>query len=330
MYGLDEQMRVAPFYVCTAPLVCSLLRAVFEKPLLGYFGMQIHVNVDRQKDQLWLMHFREMVRNTHDNVFVVHNYAMREQFHYATGARLEVMRPRALYAHSGVPIWRLRHVHDGPVRPPRWNRQVLFFRSSYFQVSLLVPMLEHHLDTCAYPLNIHIVRNSSDFVSFRALRRYRAVVLFPWDPALMAFYELYSLGGPAVFVPHRVWAFKIQQMTGWIWSQPSGAVELAGLSALAGMEAARGRPDFAYRPWWRPEDSVPEQALYWFAHSDYERLPHLVRFHSFAGLLNLLLDSRRLRQARTGMRRHAQKALQFGLGWYKDTVGWLLIAQALP
>ena len=32
--------------------------------------------------------------------------------------------------------------------------------------------------------------------------RFRAAVLFPWDPALMAFYELYSLG-PALLLPRK-------------------------------------------------------------------------------------------------------------------------------
>lgn len=64
--------------------------------------------------------------------------------------------------------------------------------------------------------------------------RYRAAVLFPWDPALMSFYELYSLDGPVVFLPEPAWAFKVQQLTGWIWSQPIGAVELVGARRPAG------------------------------------------------------------------------------------------------
>ena len=79
MHRLDPDLRAAEMYVCTAPLVqlaliterlcvscsgftgieacglrlfrakrrCSLLRAVVEKPLLAYLGMQLHVNVDR-------------------------------------------------------------------------------------------------------------------------------------------------------------------------------------------------------------------------------------------------------------------------------------------
>merc|ERR1711953_1348223 len=105
---------------------------------------------------------------------------------------------------------------------------------------------------------------------FQELRRYRAVVLFPWDPAVMAFWELYALG-TAVLVPQRDWAFKVQQFSGWIFSQPSGAVELAGLKALEGAEAALMRPNYTHSPWWEPKGSIPDQVLYWYAYSDFER-----------------------------------------------------------
>ncbi|CAE8667350.1 unnamed protein product [Polarella glacialis] len=150
MYRMDPDLQAAPLYVCTSPLMCSLLRAAFEKPLLAYFGMQLHVNLDRQKDQLWLMHFKEMARDRCTNVMAVHNFAMQEQIRYATASQLEVVRPRALYAHAGVRLWRLRSVHD---RPKSWDRaraaplaqrrpQVLIFRSSYLHYSLFVPLLE--------------------------------------------------------------------------------------------------------------------------------------------------------------------------------------------
>lgn len=91
MHQLDPELRASELYVCTAPLMwpgmpcrgdwlrCSLLRAVVEKPLLAYLGMQLHVLVDRQIDQLWLMHFQAMARDERSNVWAVHNFAMREQ-----------------------------------------------------------------------------------------------------------------------------------------------------------------------------------------------------------------------------------------------------------
>merc|ERR1719221_1371991 len=99
---------------------------------------------------------------------------MREQIHYATGVRLEVVRPRALYTHTGVPPWQLAHVLDGPARRPPWDHTALIFRSSYFNVSLFLPVLQARLDTCAYPLQLRIVRGPADFVAYRELRRYRA------------------------------------------------------------------------------------------------------------------------------------------------------------
>ena len=131
------------------------------------------------------------------------------------------------------------------------------------------------------------------------MRRFRAAVLFPWDPTLMAFYELYRLNtvlllprqpgfrrfgrrvpqkqlhveavqqiaehGVSVKLnppvqhlrgakwhghshgveqppPRRMrrdalrsgWIFKVQFFTGWIWSQPLGALEFAHLAAARG------------------------------------------------------------------------------------------------
>ncbi|CAE7602667.1 unnamed protein product [Symbiodinium natans] len=206
MHRLDAELRGAEMYVCTAPLVCSLLRTVVEKPLLAYLGMQLHVNVDRQTDQLWLMHFQAMTRDREGNVWAAHNFALREQIRYATGVQLEVVRPRALYVQRPSKLYR-----TSPGKA--YRRQVLFFRSSYFQLSLFLPVLEAHLDACGsqLPLALRVVRSSGDFVPFRQMAQFKAAVLFPWDPALMAFYELYSLG-PALLLPRSAWIFKIQHL----------------------------------------------------------------------------------------------------------------------
>lgn len=330
MYQIDSHMRAAALYVCTAPLVCSLLRSVFDKPLLGYLGMQLHVARDRQKDQLLLMHFKEMARNTCDNIIVVHNFMMREQIHYATSVRLQVVRPRSLYVHKGTPLRRLARVHNGLCRSPAWKRRVLLYRSSYFRYSLVLPVFEAHLEACEppYPLSFRTVSSPTDFVAYSEMHRYRAVVAFPYDPTLMCFYELYSLNGPAFLVPRKEWMFKIQRFSGWVWAQTIGAVEMAGLRALQGKEAASCSPAYAHYPWWEPANSNPTQALYWYMLSDYERMPHLVKFSSFAELLKLLLAGARLRRARAGMRRHSRRALRTGLHWYKDSVEWLLAAKA--
>eukprot|EP00435_Cladocopium_sp_Y103_P057614 s616_g19.t3 len=192
MHRLDEDLRRAELYVCTAP--CSLLRAVEEKPLLAYLGMQLHVHVDRQIDQLWLMHFQAMVR--------------------------------------------------------RWASRMA------------------HLESCDLPLQLRLVKDPQDFVTFGEMRHFRAAVLFPWDPTLMAFYELYRLN-TVLLLPRSGWIFKVQHFTGWIWSQPLGALEFAHVAQQRHTTGAG----------------------------------HLQRFGSFAELFQLLLDTATLRQARRGMQR---------------------------
>ncbi|CAK9106271.1 unnamed protein product [Durusdinium trenchii] len=315
MHQIDPELRRSELYVCTAPLMCSLLRAVVEKPLLAYLGMQLHVHVDRQIDQLWLMHFQAMVRDVQSNVWAVHNFAMREQIRYATNVELEVVRPRALYA-LGTGYSK----YGRPQRSPKRSREVLFFRSSYFRLSLFVKVLEAQLQACDFPLPLRLVKASEDFVTFGEMRRFRAAVLFPWDPTLMAFYELYRLN-TVLLLPRSGWIFKVQFFTGWIWSQPLGALEFAHLAAARGVES----PPY---PWWRPEASDPETVLYWYAFSDCQRLPHLLRFGSFSELFLQLLDTDRLRRARRKMQRHNRRALAVGLRWYRDAVLWLLEEKA--
>ncbi|CAE8599536.1 unnamed protein product [Polarella glacialis] len=331
MHATDPQMREAALYVCTSPIICSLLRTAFETPLLAYLGMQLHVDINRQLDQLWLMHFKEMVRSPCSNVFAVHNFMMREQIHYATGVRLAVVRPRALYAQVDVPVWRQAKGGD-PRRllsgTQSWEKKVLIFRSSLFNASLTPFLLEAHATKCEFQLSLKIVRGSADFVSYRDLQRYRAVVLFPWDAALMSFWELYSLGGPALLLPDREWVYKVQQKTGWTSTMQLGEVELAGLKDLKGLGAASGRPDFAWSPWWAQGKASSEQVLYWYALSDYERLPHVVTFRSLSDMLLKLLDTTALRRSRAGLRRESRKALKRGLRWYREAAGWLMTGHA--
>lgn len=107
------------------------------------------------------------------------------------------------------------------------------------------------------------------------MRNFRAAVLFPWDPTLMAFYELYRLN-TVLLLPRSGWIFKVQHFTGWIWSQPLGALEFAHLAKQRQPGGAWERPGRLVTggdcdcpgggppyPWWRPEDSDPDAVLYW-------------------------------------------------------------------
>ena len=73
------------------------------------------------------------------------------------------------------------------------------------------------------------------------MRHFRAAVLFPWDPTLMAFYELYRLN-TVLLLPRSGWIFKVQHFTGWIWSQPLGALEFAHVAQQRHTTGAVGEP----------------------------------------------------------------------------------------
>eukprot|EP00403_Amphidinium_massartii_P041913 CAMPEP_0178450992 /NCGR_PEP_ID=MMETSP0689_2-20121128/43433_1 /TAXON_ID=160604 /ORGANISM="Amphidinium massartii, Strain CS-259" /LENGTH=195 /DNA_ID=CAMNT_0020076521 /DNA_START=310 /DNA_END=894 /DNA_ORIENTATION=+ len=125
--------------------------------------------------------------------------------------------------------------------------------------TLSLPYSKRHIAQCAnFPLRMRTVMNAADFVPFRDLHQFRAVVLFPWDPALMAFYELYALSGVALLLPAQAWMVRVHQSTGWIWSQTGGAVELAGRHLLQAAGLAT-QPLEKYSPWWDKEKAIPEQ-----------------------------------------------------------------------
>lgn len=334
MYNGDTALSGADLFICTAPLMCSLLRSLSDKPLLAYLGMQLHVRVDEQKDQLLLMHFKEMSKNLFQNVFAVHNFAMREQIAFATGVRLDVVRPHSLYVFPRkfrrADVYSRRGLARGywASRPQR-HRHVLFYRSKYFATSLVVPMLGHYLDAFslstgrAYPLKTVLVTNSSVFFPFSVIQRFGAAVVFPWDVAPMAFYELYSLAGPVIYLPDPPWLWKIQQFAGCIFSDPIGAIELRGLQrVIAGRDVQH-----EYSPWWDAATAPPEQVLYWYKFSDLARFPHVQQFSSIPSLLAQLLDSQGRRHIRDGMRRHNANTLAVSLQWYRSHLRRLLWAK---
>jgi hypothetical protein len=57
----------------------------------------------------------------------------------------------------------------------------------------------------------------------------------------MAFYELYRLN-TVLLLPRSGWIFKVQHFTGWIWSQPLGALEFAHVAQQRHTTGAVGEP----------------------------------------------------------------------------------------
>lgn len=52
------------------------------------------------------------------------------------------------------------------------------------------------------------ILNTDSRKSFKELSEYTATVIFPWEHALMSFYETYAMGSP-LFVPNFEWAVRL-------------------------------------------------------------------------------------------------------------------------
>ena len=59
------------------------------------------------------------------------------------------------------------------------------------------------IDEVKMPIHFDIL-NTDSRKSFRELAEYTGTVIFPWEHALMSFYEAYSMGMP-LFLPHFEW-----------------------------------------------------------------------------------------------------------------------------
>ncbi len=151
----QTSVKHADVVVCTAPMACSLLRAVLpDKHFIGYFGMAIHCNKNEKYDQMAVMHFVEMSRNV---PFAVHNHFLMKQVEFSAGVTLPIIRPQGLYAllpQSWRSVSQLesdglggrygRKLIDPYADAQTWHRERdtgFVFRSKYFVRSWVNPIL---------------------------------------------------------------------------------------------------------------------------------------------------------------------------------------------
>ena len=170
-------------------------------PILAFMGVALMQGVPpTDVDKFWELFQRMVVDDPNESVVLSsNNLILSEQVFYQTGIRVPVVRAHGLY--TGVSY-----------TPIRLN-EILMWRAPLYIYDPLSCAFENFFElTQNYPFRFHqmgegISMKYSDIVLFKA------VLLIPWDHALMTFYELYSMGIP-LFMPNSNWMYRFLYQRG--------------------------------------------------------------------------------------------------------------------
>ncbi len=140
------------------------------------------------------------------------------------------------------------------------------------------------------------------------------MILFPWDPAPMAFFELYRLAVP-LFLPSIEWIIRVHRATGWIYTEKNNDIVLAG---------QHNNSHWPSQPFWDHDHGVNvNQVEYWYRWSDIANFPHVLYFDSAIQLFENLVQiyntnhGEQLEDVRNGMVQINRLQLAETLLWYR-------------
>ncbi|CAE8627079.1 unnamed protein product [Polarella glacialis] len=256
--------------VCTSPfVVCALLQRATDKPMLGYLGLPLlwkrptdHFDNATARKEFWALLPGLLARP--DVVLATNNPVLTEQIAYqAPQAILPVVRPHARFTRATY-------------APTRLREAMLVSRTKFLWVTLGCAL--RHFMSNEYPITFTIANSDSKF-EFREMAAHRAVVLVPWEHALMAFYEFYSMSVP-LLMPAASWAYRLVfDADGNLGSTTSVYKDISDqCDQEAGCDPARHPyPPFAFASF--------ESRRYWYQYTSFVQFPHVTTFSSIPDLL---------------------------------------------
>ena len=163
--------------VCTSPfIVCSLLQQMTQKPLLGYLGLPLlwkrptdHFDNTTARESFWGL-LRYLLGRS-DVVLASNNPILAEQmaFQAKEAKNVPVVHPHARFTQAVY-------------APTLLNDVLLVSRTKFLWVTLGCALRRFMDET--YPIKF-TVANSDSKLSFKEMAAHRAVVLIPWEHALM-------------------------------------------------------------------------------------------------------------------------------------------------
>eukprot|EP00929_Paragymnodinium_shiwhaense_P071072 TRINITY_DN36104_c0_g1_i1.p1 TRINITY_DN36104_c0_g1~~TRINITY_DN36104_c0_g1_i1.p1 ORF type:complete len:744 (+),score=161.80 TRINITY_DN36104_c0_g1_i1:90-2321(+) len=273
----DAGVRVPGMLVCTSPfVVCALLQQATKLPLLGYLGLPMiwkrptdHFDRPEARAEFW--NLLKALGQEKRVVLVTNNPLLSEQIAFQSGMLLPTIRVHALFTQAVY-------------MPAQQDKALLVSRTKFYWVTMGCAL--KHFTPVDYPVKF-VVLNSDSKMPFKELASHRAAVLVPWEHALMAFFEFYSMGVP-LLLPDTPWAYRLLfDDEGNLGSTTSQYYDVAPecdlQSGCLKKERPHPSPPFAF--------ASLESRRYWYQYSSLVQWPFVYRFASLPHLLELLLTA---------------------------------------
>lgn len=260
--------------VCTSPfIVCSLLQQMTQKPLLGYLGLPLlwkrptdHFDNTTARESFWGL-LRYLLGRS-DVVLASNNPILAEQmaFQAKEAKNVPVVHPHARFTQAVY-------------APTLLNDVLLVSRTKFLWVTLGCALRRFMDET--YPIKF-TVANSDSKLSFKEMAAHRAVVLIPWEHALMAFFEFYSMSIP-LLMPDASWSYRlIFDAEGNLGSTLPLYWDVSPeCDSQVGCNPTHPYQPFAFQTF--------QSRRYWYQYSSFAQFPHIHRFTSIAELLDRLV-----------------------------------------
>ena len=257
--------------VCTSPfIVCALLQWFTQKPLVAYLGLPLlwkrptdHFDNATSREGFWAL--LSYLQKRPDVVLATNNPILSEQIAFQSGALLPVVRPHARFTNA---VYTPSKLHD----------VMLVSRTKFMWVTLGCA-LRRFMDDM-YPMKFTVANSDSKF-SFSEMAAHRAVVLIPWEHALMAFFEFYSMSIP-LLMPDAPWSYRlIFDAEGNLGCTLPLYVDVSP-ACESGCDNVHPYPPFAF--------SSFKSRRYWYQYSSFAQFPHIQRFSSIPDLLLQLVQ----------------------------------------
>lgn len=261
--------------LCTSPfVVCGLLQKWTQVPMLGFLGLPMvwkrptdHFDNATAHAEFWRL-LSGLVANPRV-VLVTNNPLLSEQIAFQSpSVRLPVIRPHARFTGAAYV-------------PTRFREALLFSRTKFLWVTASCAI--RHYTPNAYPISFTIA-NTDSKLSFNEIASFRIAVMLPWEHALMAFFELYSMAVP-ILMPDAAWSYRLVfdnegnlgSTTSEYWDVSPDCDRSRGC-----VGSHHAYPPFAF--------ASLESRRYWYPYSSFAQFPHVHRFASFPDMLGKLLD----------------------------------------
>lgn len=349
----DEYIRKADFVICgggQSPTLCLLMRMVTSMPMLFTLQAPLSFRMPSDRDQraLLVALFREMAPAT---LALTSSAFLQRQVWVQTGCLIPVVRNHNWYAALVPGRWGDEHgKEDTPHEIVFWQNHVAlksdcsmavwrFFKQvvqSDFPFNIAFKNVRN-LPGAKPGRKVYALRNQdTTMLSFGAMRKnFLGAVLFPHDLGMFSFDDLYALGVP-LFLPDD------ELITTIAFAQLASTQNYPWYllrEEHAALDFKRGDSD-ASLPWdpgWQGIDAVGgdgratwlgrhvldvERLLESMTVSNFKLYPHIRRFRSLVGLLQVLgcLSKEDLLETGEAMRRSAKETWSVTADYYRRVV----------